>query len=588
MGIVGFVPNPESAEMVVGWVQALSEEDEETKFLCLETGFDGRTKEAVLAALGEKGDNLPTLIAIDHPMPVPEVLQHVRKKGVRLLVSAPFALPNVSGRAQTADQLMRSAACQTFIPLYGGKAPSEVKRILFVVTAKVHDLWALRLVDRLRQRQRAEVTIGNVEDETGAKAGQAGDREIRSLLHEAALDEDLFQIKVVTDRLKHRGIIELFEDQDLVVIGVDGASHVLPLQQSLGDATVAIMKRTPPLRLRALADWLPRINPADHADLIYDLRQGSNWGPDFIGMLGLASAIASLGLLQNSPAVVIGSMLLAPLMTPMIGLGLAFTQANRQGMRHCGKSIGLGFLLTLAVSYLIGIITPAGETLSGEVLARGGPNVLDLFIAVFAAGAATFAMARPNIVGAIAGVAIATALVPPVCSIGISLASAELLNALGALVLFVTNLLAIIVASSFTFSLLGVTPLRALRRNIRLAQFGRLSLVVLLLVLAGPLSQTLIDQLQEGKQVPVANPVTRAVRTALYERVAQDEGVEIMFLGRPRAMKAVMIHIASQIELPPSYADELRKIVREKMDEPELAVSVVAVRGLWRSDSDSP
>ena len=88
--------------------------------------------------------------------------------------------------------------------------------------------------------------------------------------------------------------------------------------------------------------------------------------------------------------------------------------------------------------------------------------------------------------------------------------------------------------------------------------------------------------------MPLANPVTRAVRTALYERVAQDEGVEIMFLGRPRAQKSVLIHIASQSELPRSYANELRKIVREKMDDPELAVWVVAVRGLWRSDSDSP
>jgi uncharacterized hydrophobic protein (TIGR00271 family) len=440
----------------------------------------------------------------------------------------------------------------------------------------------------LRQRQRAEVTIGNVEDEIGAKAGQAGERAIRRLLHDAACDENLFQIKVVTDRLKHRGIIELFEDQDLVVIGADGAHHVSPLKQSLGDATVATIKRTPPLRLRALADWLPRINPADYADLVHDLTQGSIWGPDFIGMLGMASAIASLGLLQNSPAVVIGSMLLAPLMTPIIGYGLAVQQANRKLARHCRLTIQLGFLLTLAVSFLIGIITPSGETLSEEVLARGGPNILDLFIAVFAAGAATFAMARPNIVGAIAGVAIATALVPPVCSIGISLASAELQNALGAFVLFVTNLIAIIVVSSLTFKLLGVTHLRVQRRYIRLAWYIRLSLVVLLLVLAGPLSKILIDQLQEGKHVPIANPVTSAVRTALYERVAQDEGVEIMYLARPRAHRSVMIHIASQIKLPQSYANELRKIVREKMDEPELHVSVVAVRGLWRSDSDSP
>ncbi len=265
--------------MVVGWVQALVDKDEETKFLCLEYGFDGRTEEAVLAALGEKGDNPQTLIGIDHQMPVQEVLRHVRRKDVRLLVSAPFTLPNVSGRAQTSDQLMRSSACQTFIPLYGGKAPSEVKRILFVVTGSVNDRWVLRHVDRLRQRHRAEVTIGNVEDETSAKAGQAGERAIRTLLHDAALDEDLFQIKVVTDRLKHRGIIELFEDQDLVVIGADGAQHVNPLQQSLGDATVATVKRTPPLRLRAMADWLPRINPEDYADLVHDLIQGSIWGP---------------------------------------------------------------------------------------------------------------------------------------------------------------------------------------------------------------------------------------------------------------------------------------------------------------------
>jgi len=83
MSIVGFVPNPESAATVVGWVQALADEDEETKFLCLETGFDGRTEEAVLAALGEKGDNVPTLIGIDHPMPVPEVMHHVRRRDVR-------------------------------------------------------------------------------------------------------------------------------------------------------------------------------------------------------------------------------------------------------------------------------------------------------------------------------------------------------------------------------------------------------------------------------------------------------------------------------------------------------------------------
>ncbi len=587
MSIIGFIPNPETAATVVGWVRALADKDEETIFLCLETGFHGRTAAAVHEALGEQGDHAATVTAIEHPMPVTEVVNHVRKRDARLLVTGPFELPPVNEEAQTSDELVHSSPCQTFATLFGAKAPSEVKRILFVVTGEVHDRSALRLVDTLRQRRGAHVTIGLVEDETGAKAGRGGQSWIRALLHDAGLDQESFEAKVVTDRLKHRGIIKLFEDHDLVVIGADAVSQVRPLRQSLGGATVAIVRRAPPVRLSALAHWLPRINPADHADLRVNLRLGSEWGPDFVGMLGLASAIASLGLMQDSPAVVIGSMLLAPLMTPMIGLGLALAQADKRMLRQCGKSIGLGFLLTLAVSYLIGLITPSGETLPAEVLARGGPNVLDLLIAVFAAAAATFAMARPNIAGAIAGVAIATALVPPVCAVGISLAHGALGNAFGAAALFFTNLVAIIVMSSFTFSLLGVTASRALPRRRRVAHLGRVALVLLLLVLAGPLSTALVSQLEAGKHVALAHPVTRAVSRALHERAARDKGVEIILLARPRGENTVLIHIASQDELPPSYANDLRKIVRDTMHDPEVSVIVDAVRGLWRSVSDS-
>ena len=87
--------------------------------------------------------------------------------------------------------------------------------------------------------------------------------------------------------------------------------------------------------------------------------------------------------------------------------------------------------------------------------------------------------------------------------------------------------------------------------------------------------------------MPLAHPVTRAVLRAVSERVAREEGVELMFIARPRAERRVMIHLASREELPPTYADELRQLVRDEMDDPELAVSVVAVHGMWRSDSDS-
>ena len=80
--------------------------------------------------------------------------------------------------------------------------------------------------------------------------------------------------------------------------------------------------------------------------------------------------------------------------------------------------------------------------------------------------------------------------------------------------------------------------------------------------------------------------MTQEVARALYERVAQDEGVEIMLLARERNENRVLIQIAAHEKLPKSYAEQLTKIVRDKMHDPEVAVNVVAVRGLWRSDSD--
>ena len=148
-------------------------------------------------------------------------------------------------------------------------------------------------------------------------------------------------------------------------------------------------------------------------------------------MLCLAAVVASMGLLQDSPAVVIGSMLLAPLMTPMLGCGLALAQANPRLGNSALASVGVGLLCTLAVSSLIGVVTPGSE-LTPQILARGNPTALDLVVALASAAAAAYALARPSLVGSIAGVAIATALVPPLCSVGLSLAYLSFANALGA------------------------------------------------------------------------------------------------------------------------------------------------------------
>jgi uncharacterized hydrophobic protein (TIGR00271 family) len=274
-------------------------------------------------------------------------------------------------------------------------------------------------------------------------------------------------------------------------------------------------------------------------------------------------------------------MLLAPLMTPMMGLGLALAQANIALMKASSKAIVMGFFMTVAISFVIGYITPSGDTLSEEVLGRGSPNVLDLMIALFAAGAAAFAMARPNIVGAIAGVAIATALVPPACSIGISFSQGAYLNGLGASLLFLANLVAIIASSSFTFSLLGISLGQSLRRHRRVARLGRVGLVLILLALFAPMSYSLLDKINEGRNVSISYPVTNAVADAINKKVSQDEGVEVMLMARRRTEPGVVIQLASKKNLPYSYAEEIKEIVRREMNDPDIPVRVTAVRSIW-------
>ena len=517
-----------------------------------------------------------------------------RKAKPRLLITGFFSLGTVNGRPENSAELTRAVSCRAISPLFGKKRPADVRSILMIVSRGSHDLAALRLTDQLSRDFRAKVTLATIEDDSGSKAERAGEKAIHSLIHDSGLEADQFEIKVVVDAIRHRGIMHCCEGHDLVICGWDIAKDVRPLRQSL-DATIAlIVKRARPLRMNSLADWLPRINPSDHAELLQDLRQGSSWNADFVSMLALASAIATLGLLQNSPAVVIGSMLLAPMMTPMIGAGLAFAQVNVPLARQCGRSILFGFSLTLAVSFsvsfLLVVLDLSRATLPPEVISRGSPNVMDLLIALFAAIAATIAMARPGIAGAIAGVAIATALVPPICALGISLSKLQLFNALGALLLFTTNLIAIIVASSFTFSVLGIVTGKVIKRNRRRVTWEKWGLVVLLLVLAVPLTYFLQSQKEMGRDQSAVYPVTRAVSEALHAHVELenkknvDKGrVHITFMGRSSVERSVLIHISATYRIEPSYADELRRIVRKEMHAPELKVQVVCLNGQWLS-----
>ena len=176
------------------------------------------------------------------------------------------------------------------------------------------------------------------------------------------------------------------------------------------------------------------------AEVTIQLRDASHPDFDFFLLVVLSSIIATSGLLTNSPAVIIGAMLVAPLMSPILGLGLASLTGDANFFRNAGIALARGAVLSILIATLLTLVNrwlpflPLQE-MPTEVLARIRPTPIDLTIALAGGMAAAFALAMPSISAALPGVAIATALMPPLCTIGVGIAMERWDVAAGALLL---------------------------------------------------------------------------------------------------------------------------------------------------------
>ena len=185
----------------------------------------------------------------------------------------------------------------------------------------------------------------------------------------------------------------------------------------------------------------------------------------FFVLLLCAAVIATLGLISNSTAVVIGAMIVAPLMDPILILAFALSISNNKLAKRSLMTVVIGVIAVIATAALLSLLLDVSEV-NREMTSRTAPNLIDLGVAVAAAVAGSFSMTRERLSNSLAGVAIAVALVPPlcVCGIGLSMGNevvavfgrgtvAGLTNQIseGSFLLFVVNLIGITVASLFIF-----------------------------------------------------------------------------------------------------------------------------------------
>lgn len=311
---------------------------------------------------------------------------------------------------------------------------------------------------------------------------------------------------------------------------------------------------------------MPEVSREERLTLVEQLEQDGRWSMDFGVMMGLAAALATLGLMQGSGAVVIGAMLVAPLMTPLIACGFALVQGNLRLFRQALGTMGVGVAWGLLVSMLVGVLIPQSE-LSLEVAARASPNVIDLVVAFVSGVAAAYAIARPNVVAAVAGVAIAAALVPPLATVGIGLTRMNVDVAVGAALLLTTNLVAIILGAAVVFRVLGVRRSKIVLWSRSWVNRTVLVLVALSVVLMVPLGFMYSRQLATGQTRPLAYPVAAGLQRELQSIIAEYEGVRLVLAGRPGRDDAVVdaaVYLGSEGDIPASLVARIDEAVRAR------------------------
>ena len=263
-------------------------------------------------------------------------------------------------------------------------------------------------------------------------------------------------------------------------------------------------------RQNQLVETCDRVAVLDH------VHDAGHLAPRYAFMIVMSCGIATLGLLQNSAAVIIGAMLISPLMGPIIGLGMGLATFDLRSIRESLLTLLVGIGLALAIAILIVAMSPLKEATS-EILARTEPTFFDLLVAVFSGLAGAYAtVTRKG--EAIVGVAIATALMPPLAVVGYGIAVLNWNIAGGAAFLFMTNLLAIalsvtIVARLYGFGRSDSPKQTAWQAGLIVACFALLSVPLVLAL----------------KRIALQSQTEVAVRSAL-EGAASDAGGRVSAL----------------------------------------------------------
>jgi len=273
-----------------------------------------------------------------------------------------------------------------------------------------------------------------------------------------------------------------------------------------------------------------------------------------VWILAFAIVLASVGLNVNSTAVIIGAMLVSPLMGPIIGVGLSFGTHDMDLLKAAAKNLLVMVIISLCASTLYFLLTPLALANPTELLARTSPTIYDVIIAFFGGLAGILENSRKERGTVLSGVAIATALMPPLCTAGYGLAHLNMHFFLGALYLFLINSVFIALATYLMVKYLGFAAATSARPEITLRRKNLVGIIFILFLIPSIWSAIVLVQ-ENNFERNVVNFVenNRIVGpfTYIYDYDIERHSVRIAIAGEPLtdSLKNVFLDKAEEADI---------------------------------------
>ena len=311
-------------------------------------------------------------------------------------------------------------------------------------------------------------------------------------------------------------------------------------------------------RQSKLQRWwrLSAIGELDREAILQQISDDSGWSGRYLFLILVSAGIAVLGLLIPSAAVVIGAMLLSPLMSPIIGMGFGIATLDFAEIRRAGTALVLGSVLAALFTAALVAISPV-QTITSEIAARTQPTLFDLLVALLSALAGSYALIRGR-GGAVFGVAIATALMPPLAVVGFGLATSNWTVFSGSLLLFLTN--------AVTIALTAALMARVYGFGSHLSPHHTGWQLVLFVVTLGVLSVPLGASLKRIALEAVVQTQARDVLVAQFPKEARLSQLDIDYSKTPVRVVAVMLTPRIEAQADAGFAKALQERLGEPVD----------------------